>query len=266
MRFGFTTALITKTSQAIDYEAVRLIKDSGYDYAEFPLSQIAALTGEQFEELLAALPRIGLGCDFCSNFFPEHIRLTGPYVNFEEINRYLKQAIPRAARLGAKAVVLGSYPSRNLPEGFPKEKGMEEFMRVIRECILPVCQEHDVGVVLEPILKQLCNFINSLSDGMQVVKRINSPRFGLLADTMHMLGEKDDPQLVVDYKNALRHVHISEAERILPEDSYSEAVQAIIDHLVKAGYNKNISFEALGGRAPDSMANALQLLKRQFGV
>ena len=62
----------------------------------------------------------------------------------------------------------------------------------------------------------------------------------------------------------MKHVHIAEMQRMLPEDDYSPFVKQVIGNLKEIGYSGSISFETKNGEGLDSMKKALKLLKSQF--
>ena len=63
----------------------------------------------------------------------------------------------------------------------------------------------------------------------------------------------------------LRHVHVCEMDRLIPEDGYSDHLQKCLDVLKKNGYDGTISFESKAGSEPDGMKKALKQLKNHFG-
>ncbi len=125
-------------------------------------------------------------------------------------------------------------------------------------------EKYDITVVMEPLRASACNFINTLSDGMKVVDKVNHPRIALLADTIHMMANDDNADDIIKYKDSLKHIHISEMDRIMPEDSYSDFVEKAINNLVTTGYDGTISFETKNGEGLTSMKKALSLLKSKF--
>ena len=79
-----------------------------------------------------------------------------------------------------------------------------------------------------------------------------------------MMSNHDNAEDVVKYADSLKHVHIAEMQRMLPEDDYSPFVKQVIGNLKEIGYNGTISFETKNGEGLDSMKKALKLLKSQF--
>ena len=122
MRFGVCGYLTGKNGDGVEFNLPAAVKDSGFDYIELPLSTIAGLDEVEFEGVLSALDDAGLPCEACNLFFPGSLRLTGTRKRIrQELRQYLKLAIGRAARLGARVIVFGSGGARRVPPGFAKE-------------------------------------------------------------------------------------------------------------------------------------------------
>ena len=122
-------------------------------------------------------------------------------------------------------------------------------------------EDADMIVVMEPLRADACNFINTLADGARVVETVKSPYIQLLADTIHMMSNNDNYDDIVKYKDILKHIHIAELQRIMPEDSYSEYIETVLKNLKQNGYDGTVSFESKNGEGLESMKKALALLK-----
>ncbi|NLC85195.1 MAG: sugar phosphate isomerase/epimerase [Ruminococcaceae bacterium] len=264
MRYGFCKEFSTGLKTEVDYNLVKMIKEAGFDYIEMRLMLVAALSDEAFEKLVRTLQVYALPCDVCCALFPKTVRVTGMEADDKNIKAYLEAAFGRANILGAKKVVFGSAPARALDKNTTEEQGYKQLTDMIHAIMLPLCEKYDVTVVIEPLRRDACNFINTLTDGMKLVRMVNAKRIGLLADSLHMLTNEENANQILDYQDSLKHVHIADARRGLPEDGYSEPVQDIIRNLKKINYNNTISFESKNGRGIESMIKALNLLKKQF--
>ena len=53
-------------------------------------------------------------------FVPAEVRLTGPEVDWAQVEGYLETAIGRVAALGGQAIVFGSGGARRVPDGSPR--------------------------------------------------------------------------------------------------------------------------------------------------
>lgn len=261
MRYGFCTGLASSLKDDIDYRLLQKIKAAGYDYVEFPLMLLEGLSEKRFDTLVGALDRLKLDCDCCCDMFPRSIQIVGSGVSYAVLEPYLQRIFARAAALGTEKIVLGSAYSRNLPEGYDVDRGYEQLADLIVQCILPITVGHGMHVVIEPIRSAVCNFINLLPEGMRLVDRVASPHVTLMADTIHMLSEGEDPDHIRAYRGYLDHVHVSELGRVLPEEGFSRGVGDILDRLKEEGYDKTVSFET----KPGNLNKSLNLLKRKFG-
>ena len=261
MRFGFCKEFSTPLKTEVDYGLIKMIKDAGFDYVEMRAMLVESLSDDEFENLCSVLSELDLSCDCSCALFPKTIRVTGKDADKKTISEYIEKTFKRLKRLGAKKVVFGSAPARALDEETSLEDGYKQISEICKEIIVPACDKYDIDVVIEPLRASACNFINTLSDGMRVVDAVKSPRIQLLADTIHMISNNDNPDDVINYSGSLKHVHIAEKDRILPEDSYSEYVKTVIDNLNKINYNGTISIETKNGSGLESMIKALNLLK-----
>jgi len=264
MKYGFCKEFSTPMKTEVDYELIKMIKEAGFDFVEMRAMLVESLSDEEFEKLANTLEELNLGCECSCALFPKTIRVTGKEVNKEVIAEYLEKTFARLKRLGAKKVVFGSAPARALDEETTQNMGYEQIAKICKDIIVPACEKYDITVVMEPLRSTACNFINTLADGMRVVKAVNSPRIQLLGDTIHMMSNNDNPEDVVKFKDSLKHIHISELERVLPEESYSEFVQRVIKNLVSIDYEGTISFETKNGEGLESMKKALALLKKSL--
>lgn len=260
MRYGMCTDFITPLRDRVDYPLVKRIAEAGFDYAEFSVTLLQTLANAEFDVLVNTMREYGLDADACCNFFPGHVKVVGPQACDEQIRAYLDVAIPRASRLGIKKIVFGSAAARMLPPGMSVEAGYDELSERIKRVILPYIEAYDLVVAMEPIRWNACNFINTLAQGMEIVNRVADPRVRLLADSLHILTNREDAAQITEYASSLEHIHIAQAERALPEEAYSDEVGAVISQLKKIGYDKTISLETKDG----DLGKALSLLKRQF--
>ena len=170
---------------------------------------------------------------------------------------------PERALLGVRKVVFGSSGARNLPEGTTPAEGYRQVIDFVGEVVLPFLEAHRMVLAMEPIGHYEANFINTLDDGMRVVRGVNHPRVRLLADSVHVLYEGEDPHHLKDYAQHLEHIHVCEAERALPLGQVSEGLKRFLTILQATGYDKTLSFEPVPYALPE-MRTALNTVKSYF--
>ncbi|MBE7037534.1 MAG: sugar phosphate isomerase/epimerase [Ruminococcaceae bacterium] len=264
MRYGFCKEFSTPLKTEVDYDLIKMIKEAGFDYVEMRAMLVSSLTDEEFDKLYNTLKELNLDCDCCCALFPKTIRVTGKSVNLSEIEAYLEKTFARCKKLGAKKIVFGSAPARALDEETSQDEGYKQIADVIKKTVVPMCEKYDMMVVMEPLRNDACNFINTLSDGMRVVNDVKSDKIQLLADTIHMMTNNDNPDDVLKYKDSLKHIHIAELQRIMPEDEYSDFINTVLKNLRQNGYDGTVSFESKNGNGVESMKKALNLLKNNL--
>jgi len=258
MRFGYCTGFAAGMTGPIDYKTLDMIEAAGYDYVEFPLMQLADLPQDEFDALKAYLSGTSLACDACCNMFPARVRLLGAEAKESVIDEYLSVAFPRMAQLGVKKIVLGSSGARRLPEGMSKAEGVAALAQLLAAKVVPLLEQYDITLVMEPIGSYEANFINTLPDGMEIVETVNHPRVQLLADSVHLLYENEPPEHITRFAQSLRHIHLCENERALPASGVSDGLAAILSAVRESGYDLTASFEPM----PHSLADMRAALER----
>ncbi len=114
------------------------------------------------------------------------------------------------------------------------------------DCLADLCriaQPLGVTILLEPLNRYECDYINTLADGMQVAAEIGAPNLKLLADTFHMNIEE------VDLAGSLRaagpwigHVHLADTNRQAPGHGHLD-VAGVLAALAEIGYHGYLCFE-----------------------
>lgn len=265
MRIGYCTNLINTQADGTGSQFIKKGKEIGFDYVELPLAQMSALNDADYHSLKKTLSDCGFKCEACNNFFPPHMRLTGNDVDYGKIEDYLAKALGKAAELGVNVIVLGSPLSKNIPEGFPRDKAWSQLVELLR-LIDPAAGEKGIAIAIEPISKGESNFINTAAEGLELIREADGDNIRLLIDYYHLVLENENPHIILEAAPYLKHIHFAEPQgRVYPREIKDEYV-AFVNLLKRTGYEGRISIEALsknfegdGGR---SVAVMRQLTKR----
>jgi len=187
------------------------MKAAGYSYVEEGVKRflIPLEPDEKFADKLKAAEKSPLKIYSYNSFVPGSLKSTGPETNHDEILKYAETAFVRAHGLGSKIIVFGSGGSRRLPEGFPYEKGTEQFTALLKK-MGPIAAKYDITVVIEPLNKKEVNFINSVKEGTDIARAVNHPNIAVLADIYHMAMENEGPDSIRYAGKLLKHCHIAE--------------------------------------------------------
>jgi sugar phosphate isomerase/epimerase len=201
--------------------------------------------------------------DTANLFLPGEIKTTGPVVDMQRVVAYAECAFRRAKKVGIRTIVFGSGGSRALVENFDKGRAEQQFVDVLK-AIAPIAANYTVQIVIEPLNRGECNFINSLAEGAEAVRSCGHPSILLLADIYHMLREDEEPQEILRFGDLLRHVHVAEkAERTAPGlagDDFRPYLKA----LATSGYPGDFSLECRWNDLASEAASGAAELRRQI--
>lgn len=246
--------------------SAKVVKAAGGHHIELGLSSfVVADKGDaDFEPRLREALDCGLPTCSTNGFFPGDIKVTGPNADHERAIRYTETALRRAQEAGIKVCVLGSAGSRNIPEGFPRQKAEEQFVELLKK-IAPIAKKYDIIIAIEPLQKSESNFINTVQEGYEIARRVKHPNIGVNADIFHMLREGEGPQSLRNAgRKYIRNVHIAEkANRTAPGvdgDDFTPYFQALKD----IDYRGNISIECGWSDFQAQVGPAIQEVKRQL--
>jgi len=243
MRLGCCGSMIAPTDDPIGIRVAGAMAEIGFDYIELSLSDIVALPEPSFAALAQRLVESGIACEACNNFFPARIRLTGPEARIELAIEYARQALDRAARLGARVIVFGSSGAKNVPAGFPKQDAWRQIVALLRQ-LGPLAASHSTTIAIEPINKLESNIVNLAAEGLRLVREVEHPNIQLLIDYYHLMMEQEDPAIIHEAGPAIRHLHFAQMEgRLFPREREA-AYARFFDSLIAAGYSGRCSIEA----------------------
>ncbi len=251
MRYGICT----------NTDNLKLVADAGFDYIEPALTELAALSEDQFQILVKKIQSSSIKAEVFNVFFPGTIHLTGSDVQRNSIQEHAKKALTRAALLGCKTVVLGSGGSRKIPEGFPVEEAKEQFKDALT-IAGEIASSLGITIVLEPLNTTETNLVNSVLEGLQTVKEVNHTNVKLLADFYHIQKENQSLSDILKCTGYLEHIHIANSHgRVYPLSQNEDQYKEFFEHLVQVGYNGRISIEGSTNNMIEDAPKALKMMK-----
>ncbi len=225
--------------------------DAGAEYIEAgvqrllkPLDDAAA-----FEESLREVDACPLPILAANGFLPGELRSTGRDFAPDRIADYTAVACARAKRVGIRHIVFGSGGSRQLEDNFPLDEAADQFGSLLKR-LGPIAGEQGVVLVIEPLRRQECNFINTIAEGAAVVEAAGQPGIKLLADFYHMLQNEESPGDVGRFGSLIRHCHAAEKANRTPPGIDGEDFRPFLQGLKDSGYAGDVSLEC---RYPNSL-------------
>lgn len=220
-----------------------LALDMGYDYIEASCGEILSLSENEIEKLLELKKSGDFNLRYLNSFVRGDLKICTEKRN--TLEDYAKEVIRRATKLGIEIIIFGSGVARHCPDSMPISEGYEKFISFIEICDL-IAKEYNVKIALEPLNHTETNILNTVFEGARLVREINSPQIVLLADAFHMSIEGEDAKVILDNKDIICHLHVSEAPgRVFPGKFGGEYLIELGKELLCSGFDKDMSVECV---------------------
>jgi len=236
-----------------DFEkSIKKVSELGFDGAELAVRNPKDLKVENVIKIIKEndleVPAIGTG----QAYGEEGLSFSDP----DEVIR--KMAVERindqivfASNFNAQ-VIIGLIRG-NVEESVGRAEVEEWTIDCLRKCT-EFAKEYNIRLTLEPVNRYESNFINTLNEGIEFIKRVGASNLGILADTFHMnIEEVSIYDSIIQAKDYITHVHFADSNRWAPGCGHLDFAK-IIQTLKSIDYQGYISAEILPFPDPDSCA------------
>ena len=189
-------------------ENMLIAKKIGYDYVETNAGDLVKAD----EELFVKMKNVGIPI-LTSNCFIG-MRVVGPERDFDAMEKYVDKLFSRASELGLKIMVFGSSGARKRrdEEGLTADECREQVADFLKKFVAPRAEKYNIRVAIEPLRPAECNIINTISDGVEIAKKVGSPNIKVLCDLRHMYVQDEPMSEIEKYADWLIHCHTSNPE------------------------------------------------------
>ena len=240
---------------------ISISKEIGFDYVESGFSMLTNEDPAEFNLFQSELNRVGMTCESVNCFLPGSLPVVGEKVDDAALYDYVKRGMENGSRLGVQTVVFGSGGARRIPEGFPYEKAVRQFISFLRNIAGPLADSNGITIVIEPLSLRDTNFINSAKEGAAIAAAADLPNVKALVDLFHMEREGDTVSDILSIGSFLHHAHIAEPKkRVYPAAVDEFDYGSFIHALEKVGCPR-CSLEAGCGNFAKEGALAVKVLK-----
>jgi len=168
--------------------------------------------------------------------------------NTKESDRFnalerLKGHIDIASKLGSM-VIIGGIRGK-LPESVENRKSEEAKGKLaLIECI-KYAEKKNIILLIEPINRYETNLINTVEEGVGLIKELSSDNLKLLPDTFHMnIEEKSIEKSLIEAKQYIGYVHFADSNRWAPGFGHMN-FESILSTLIKINYKNAVGIEIL---------------------
>lgn len=232
-------------------------KKYGFDYIEPAAADIAAMSEAEFQQVSGKVLDSPLRCRAFNSLIRRlDLKVVGDDISLTAIGDYLEPCLARCKLLGASIAVWGSAGSRNLPEGFSRERAerqIVEFLRMSGD----IARKHDLVIAIEPLRHQESNILTTGAETLAMVRRVKHPQVRMIVDYYHMREENEDPRIVETAAKEIVHFHFANPHgRLWPRDlNEDDHYAAFFRSMKKIGYSGGISVEGKGTFENDGSAS-----------
>jgi sugar phosphate isomerase/epimerase len=226
-------------NESLETSCERLQK-YGYDGIEFAAEPHKL----NADECTALMKKYGLDCRSLCGIFDESRDLTGSGEAGKNAVKYLKDTVDFAAKVGAGIVIVVPSPVGRTapPDGITFEESWNNAIKNIREAA-DHAHKNGVKFAIEAINRYETWFINTLEKAYALVKDIDHPAVGIMADLFHMsIEERSLSQSLFMIQDKLLHVHIADNTRE-PAGLGHTDFKEIIKTLSRIGYKGSLTME-----------------------
>lgn len=175
-------------------------------------------------------------------FMPGDLKLVGPQMNEQAILSYAEEVFKRCNRAGVDLIIWGSGGARRVPDGFDHATAKEQFISIARK-VAELAKKYRLRLALENLNSTETNFITTVAEALEVVKKVNHPHFRLCADIYHMLKEGEAPAVLEQSSEYLIHVDIAEKENRAAPGTMGDDFTPYLKALKTINYHGKIVLE-----------------------
>lgn len=247
MKFALCNEMFGGSPTAKVCSVVRKLGYSGLEVAPFTLSQSAIdITAGRRREVRQTIEGEGLETVGLHWLLagPSGLHITTPDdAVWVRTRDYFSILLDLCSDLGGKVLVLGSPKQRSIPQGQTKEGAWSRAVELLGS-VAGKAGELNLTVCLEPLSPVETNFINSVSEGMKMVREINHPNLKIHLDVKAMCSEgRAVPDIIRSVRvEDIGHFHVNDPNLYGPgmgEVDYGPIAEAIKD----IGWDKWLSVE-----------------------
>lgn len=258
MKLGLAVAPETATSLAFVVfrerlnEAIRKSCKLGYDGVELALANAEEVNVPVIKDLIK---KYGIEVPVVSTgrvFSEAHLSFTNQKKEVrDKAIQTMKDIIQVASQL--KANVNVGRVRGQMPENESRQQAEEKFFSAMIECS-EFAAERGVQLLLEPVNRYETNFINSVKEGMEIIRRLNRENIKLMPDVFHMnIEDASIENSLKEAKDKIGYVHFADSNRWAPGRGHLDFPK-IIATLKEVGYDGYVTAEIMPKPNPDEAA------------
>ena len=196
-------------------------------------------------------------------FIPGELKIVGPEVNESAVLTYVDKVFQRCKAAGVSRIIWGSGGSRRVPDGFDRTKAKEQFVSIAKK-IADKASQYNITLALENLNSTETNFITTVEEALDIVKKVDHKNLRLCVDIYHMLKEGESPSSILKTKGYVIYCEVAEKEGRTPPGVQGDDFRPYFTALKQVGYNDKIMIECRWENVAAQGEIAFQKLRTQI--
>jgi len=242
-RFGLNTFLYASPFTTESAKLFSKLKKWGFDTVEIP---VEALEHIDPAKVRAAADKAGISIGtICACMGPGR-DFRGSEADQATASAYVKGLIDQAAALGAHSLIGPLYSVVGRIGAHTDEEKKQHFDLVVKNLkpLAKYAESKGVILAIEPLNRFETDFLNTVDQGLKLVKAIGSKAVRLHLDTFHMnIEEKNQAAAILKTGSLLGHFHACGSDRGTPGGDHIDW-KPIVAALKKVGYKGDVVIES----------------------
>lgn len=248
MKIGMNMLLWTTSVDESHYAILEDLRDTGYDGVEIPIGDAPE---RNFDVIARMLTDLELECTAVTSLFDDANPVSADPAIRQNAVTQMKWRIDMAAKMGVQ--VIGG-PFHSAFASFTGHPPSEEERKRSAEVLAQVAEyaaKYDIVLTPEALNRFECYLYNTLGDIAVLLRDVDHPNLRMIYDTHHAhIEEKNTRQVILDHRDLIAHVHISENDRGTPGKGQVHWDQ-VFSTLKEINYDGWLTIEAFSRNNPE---------------
>ena len=243
-----------------------LLQRYGYRYLVESVGKLISprtVTDDQFQSNLLKIKNLRVPMYAFNIFIPGELKVVGPDVNEAAVLTYVDKVFQRCQATGVNRIIWGSGGSRRVPDGFDRTKAKEQFVSIAKK-IAEKASHYNITLALENLNSTETNFITTVEEALEIVKKVDHKNLRLCVDIYHMLKEGEPPSSILKTKDYVIYCEVAEKEGRTPPGVQGDDFRPYFTALKQVGYNDKIMIECRWENVAAQGEMAFQKLRTQI--
>jgi D-psicose/D-tagatose/L-ribulose 3-epimerase len=243
MRFGINTFLFTSPFTNESTGLFKTFKRWGFDTVEIAIEDPSHIDPAHVK---AELDKNGLVCgSVCACLGPDR-DLRGDEQQQKTAMTYMMQLLDQMVEMDCPSLIGPVYSAVGRADAVPPAEYQQQWQTVVKNlrALCAYAQERGRRICMEPLNRFETDFINTVEQGLKMIRDVGSPALKLHLDTFHMnIEQKSQPAAIRKAGKHLAHFHACGSDRGTPGGDHIDW-KGIAKALQAVKYNGDVVIES----------------------